>query len=76
MISKLTEAIIKKRGSFASHFPKLVRFWDKKKNLPLKSSEVTFKSSRKVWWNCEKKHSWQESIQLRYLGWGKCKKCK
>lgn len=62
MISNHTKSIIKKRGSFASNFPKLVKFWDKKKNLPLKASEVTFKSARKVWWKCEKKHSFDSKV--------------
>lgn len=76
MISNHAKSIIKKRGSFDSNFPKLVKFWNKKKNYPLKSTEVTFKSSVKVWWICENGHPSFESRVYNFANGRRCPICK
>ena len=32
--------------------------WDQEKNAPLRFEDVTPGSDRKVWWRCDKGHSW------------------
>ena len=76
MISKRTIAIINKRGSFASNFPKLIKYWDNKKNNPLEPNEVTSKSSKKVWWVCEKGHPSYESRVYNFANGRRCPICK
>lgn len=54
--------------------PKLESEWDYDKNYPLTPSEVTIKSSKKVWWKCEKGHEWYAAIYHRSNGRG-CPEC-
>ena len=44
--------------------------WDYEKNAPLTPFEVTAGSGKKVWWKCNKNHSWQASIVSRNRGNG------
>lgn len=48
--------------------PRLAREWHPKLNAPLKPVDVTFRSTRKVWWRCKKGHEWQEEIRYRVRG--------
>ena len=64
----------KGENDLATVVPRLVAEWDFEKNAPLTPSEVTSMSQRKVWWLCEKKHSWQAVISSRTLGQG-CPYC-
>lgn len=58
--------------------PQLAKQWDYKKNYPLEPESFYPKSSEKVWWICEKGHSWKASIVNRsrprktLLGCPKC----
>jgi len=55
--------------------PELLSQWDRGRNLPLSPEEVGTGSERKVWWQCEKGHSWQASTMSRVaLGRG-CPYC-
>lgn len=57
-----------------SQNPEVAKEWDKDKNN-LTPSEVVVKSSRRVWWICKKKHSWDAQISSRTsLGTG-CPYC-
>lgn len=51
--------------SFATEYPELVKEWDWKKNGKKKPEEFTPRSGSKVWWRCEKGHSWQATISNR-----------
>lgn len=48
--------------------------WDKEKNAPFTPDNVTRGSSRKVWWKCEKGHSYLTEIRLKTQGC-KCPYC-
>lgn len=48
--------------------------WDYEKNVNMKPSEFTSHSSKKVWWKCEKEHSYIASIYKRVSGRG-CPYC-
>ena len=56
--------------------PFLLKEWNYKKNTTISPNTYPAMSRKKVWWICKNKHTWQDSISLRHLGWGKCKKCK
>lgn len=51
-------------NDLATTNPELIKEWDFKKNA-IKPSEVTFGSHNKVWWLCDKGHSWQAVIYSR-----------
>lgn len=52
----------------------LLSQWDAAKNTPLTPEDVTYGSKTKVWWQCEKGHSWQATIVSRVHGTG-CPVC-
>jgi deoxycytidylate deaminase len=56
-----------------THNPKLADEWDIAKNKQL-PSQVTPFSTKKVWWLCEKGHSWLAAISGRSVGNG-CPVC-
>ena len=45
--------------------PELLTQWDTPRNLPLSPDTVGTGSEQKVWWQCERGHSWQASITSR-----------
>lgn len=54
--------------------PHLILEWDYEKNIDITPEEVTCCSNRKVWWKCDKGHSWESVISSRYYG-SKCPYC-
>ena len=54
--------------------PKLSAQWDPENNEELTPMDVTPYSNLKVWWRCEKGHSWQASVAKRSEGKG-CPYC-
>lgn len=58
----------------AKVLPHLAAEWDAEKNGDLTPWDVAPSSNRKVWWRCEKGHSWQASISNRRMGRG-CPMC-
>ena len=55
--------------------PVLLEQWDREKNGDLTPDGVTYGSHRKVWWRCEKGHSWQAQIKSRTLLGAGCPVC-
>lgn len=39
----------------------LLEQWDATRNLPLTPAKLSHGSKQKVWWRCQKGHSWQVS---------------
>jgi hypothetical protein len=66
---------ITSKNSLALNHPLLVRQWHSDKNGTLKPEDFSAKSSRKIWWRCEKGHEWETRIERRVAGTG-CPKCK
>ena len=52
---------------FQTRFPDIAKQWDFAKNGSLLPSEVLPFSNKKVWWKCEKGHSWQAKIENRVV---------
>ena len=64
-----------KRGSqHVSDDAKLIAEWNYERNTDILPDQISFGSSRKVWWKCEKGHEWQASANNRSKGSG-CPYC-
>lgn len=44
-----------------ANVPELLKEWDYEKNISVRPEDVSWKSSKKVWWKCDKGHSWQQN---------------
>lgn len=51
-----------KDNSLAALRPDLAREWDVTKNGSLSPHDVTVKTRKRVWWRCDRGHSWQMNI--------------
>ena len=51
--------------NFGTEYPELLSGWDWEKNGQQKPADYSPRSASKVWWKCEKGHSWQASIGNR-----------
>ena len=49
--------------------------WDFEKNLPLTPENVNYTSCVRVWWKCQKGHSWQTQLSSRSKSCTRCPKC-
>ena len=54
--------------------PKLAKQWHPNKNGDLTPSDVMMGSGKKVWWQCERGHEWEATINSRTRGNG-CPYC-
>lgn len=52
----------------------LLQQWDCERNAPLTPQDVAASSHQKVWWHCERGHSWQAVVASRIAGCG-CPVC-
>ena len=66
---------IPKNKDLTSLFPAVAEQWDYEKNGELLPSQVTVGSHKRVWWVCEKGHSWRAQIQNRTVGDSGCPYC-
>ena len=53
---------ISEENSLATCYPEVAALWDEELNDGLKPNQVLPASNKKVWWKCEKGHSWQTAI--------------
>lgn len=53
----------------------LLSEWDRERNKPLLPDDVSHGSKKKIWWLCEKGHSWKAAVYTRTKGSG-CPYCK
>ena len=58
----------------ATLHPKLAEEWNYEANAPLSPQDVTAMSNKKVWWKCERGHSWQALVSNRSKG-AECPYC-
>lgn len=62
-------------NSLAEKFPVVAQQFDADKNFPLTVDSVTAKSSKKVWWKCDKGHSWEAVVKNRTSRGSGCPYC-
>ena len=60
--------------NLATENPELAAEWDLKMNVDLKPQNVLPYSNKKVWWLCQRKHSYKATVANRAFGNG-CPKC-
>ncbi len=61
--------------AFSEKNPALAAQWDYEKNGDLRPEDFTGGSNRKVWWRCEKGHSWLAQIKKRFTYSRGCPYC-
>ena len=61
-------------NDLATRCPDIAAEWDKEMNDALRPEHVTVQATAKVWWRCEKGHSYVSRIYNRYNGSG-CPYC-
>ena len=69
------QSVIPGKNDLASQYPQLAAQWDRKKNGKLRPEMVTPKSNRRVWWRCEKRHSFCSVIAHRVKAKSGCPYC-
>ncbi len=53
---------------FRTIHPELIHEWDFEKNGNLHPEDICASSHKKIWWRCEKGHSWKTKAYNRHLG--------
>lgn len=56
--------LLKGFNDLETHNPELLKEWDYEKNT-VRPSDVVYGAKRKVWWKCDKGHSWESEIYTR-----------
>lgn len=56
-------------------FPNVASEWDSKRNGDLKPDDVTYGSSKKIWWKCSRGHEWKTAVFNRTTGLRDCPYC-
>ena len=64
---------LEKKGGLIDE--KLIKQWDYEKNYPYTPNDFTHGSSEKVWWKCEKGHSFEQRIANRTIKQSNCPYC-
>lgn len=59
----------------SSRFPVLAAQWDFEKNAGVRPSDLTAYSNRRVWWRCEKGHSYMAAVSARVRTSSGCPYC-
>jgi len=62
-------------NDLATSRPDLAAQWDHSKNGALKPEDVLPGTPRKVWWICQKGHSWETPVSARTSGGRNCPYC-
>ena len=58
------------KPNLLTEFPDIAKEWDYEKNIGLKPEMITPRNGRKVWWKCEKGHSYEATVANRTGGRG------
>ena len=66
--------VLKGYNDLESRCPELMSEWDCEKNT-VKPDEITYASHKKVWWKCNKGHSWCTEAQYRASKHSGCPVC-
>jgi hypothetical protein len=66
--------VAKSGNSISATLGHLVDEWDYEKNSPITPETISARSSTKVWWKCDRGHSWQARPGDRFMGTG-CPEC-
>lgn len=62
-------------NDLATTHPNLIKEWDFEKNINIGPYDIVYGTSKKVWWKCEKGHSWEAVVSSRTSGGKGCPYC-
>ena len=62
-------------NDLATSYPDLLKEWDFDKNKEFSPQDITYGSSKKVWWVCQKGHSFYSTIHSRTTNQSQCPYC-
>lgn len=62
-------------NDFGTTHPELAAEWHPTLNGDLKPQNVTYGSTKSVWWKCKEGHEWKQTLNSRTNGSGKCPEC-
>jgi hypothetical protein len=62
-------------NSLSENFPELLNEWDFEKNTKYSPYNISYGSTKKVWWKCNKGHEWKTMVFTRTTGKTKCPFC-
>jgi DNA-directed RNA polymerase subunit RPC12/RpoP len=67
-----TGSVLGKANSIVELYPEIAKQWHPTRNGRLNPYDFTHKSTKKIWWKCDKgdDHEWETSIYQRALGSG------
>ena len=60
--------ILKGYNDLLTTHPDITKEWDYERNTEIFPDNVSYGSNKKVWWKCEKGHSWEAVISSRTIG--------
>ena len=63
-------------NALATRYPSVAQQWHPTKNGTLTPREVTFGTTRKVWWKCVSGHEWQTKVLERTRKGYNCPQCR
>ena len=69
------KVVIAGENDLASRFPHIAVQWDDVQNGELKPDNVTHYSNRRVWWRCERGHTWKTTVASRTSVGSGCPYC-
>ena len=67
--------IVTKENNLEVLFPEVSREWDYEKNGDLKPNQVFSKTMKKVWWKCDRGHSYKSEIEMKGIRDRGCPQC-
>jgi hypothetical protein len=67
---------VSKTNALSLCYPKVARQWHPTKNGALTPREVTFGTSRRIWWRCVSGHDWQAPVHDRTRRERSCPYCR
>lgn len=70
------KARLKEGESFGDLHPKFLLEWDYEKNLTFEPWQIKAGSNKKIWWVCEKGHSYQQNTYEKLKGHQGCSICR
>ena len=71
----MAKRLVRGENDLASQKTPILNQWDYDKNFPLTPEDVSYSSTKKVWWICSKGHSWDNSVKSRYFSADECPVC-
>jgi very-short-patch-repair endonuclease len=67
--------LVSDKNSLKIHYPHLLKEWDYNKNKKIEPTNISYGSSKKVWWKCKNNHSYEAVVNSRTTKKSGCPVC-